>query len=109
MDQQNSHPVLIPPTVLFSERDFYLKNVKAFGEDALAVKKLFDKRGSSRCFHDKRGGYIQIHSVDAACLVGRRLELALSVNVLEERDGAPCLRELKLLRASPADCDPAGL
>ena len=109
MYQQNNHPALIPPTVLFSERDYYLKTVKAFGEDALAVKKLFDKRGNSRYFHDERGGYIQIHPADAARLVGRRLELALSVNVLEERGGAPCLRELKLLRASPADCDPAVL
>ena len=42
-------------------------------------------------------------------LQGRRWEFAVSVNVLEERDGEPCLRELKLLRASAADCDPAAL
>ena len=90
-------------------RDYYLKTVKAFGEDALAVKKLFDKRGNSRYLYEERGGYMQIHPADAARLIGRRLELALSVNVLEERDGTPCLRELKLLRASATDCDPAAL
>lgn len=106
MYQQNYHPELIHQTLLFSERDYYLKTVKAFGEDAVQVKKLFDKRGNTRYLYDPKAQYIQIHPADAARLQGRRWELAVSVNVLEERGGEPCLRELKLLRASAADCDP---
>ena len=109
MYQQNCHPELIHPTLLFSERDYYLKTVKAFGEDAVQVKKLFDKRGNTRCIYDPTAQYIQIHPADAVRLQGRRWEFAVSVNVLEERGGEPCLRELKLLRASAADCDPAAL
>ena len=109
MYQQNYHPELIHPTLLFSERDYYLKTVKAFGEDAGQVKKLFDKRGNTRYLYDPKAQYIQIHPSDAVRLQGRRWELAVSVNVLEERAGEPCLRELKLLRASAADCDPAAL
>ena len=109
MYQQNRHPALLHPTLLFSERDYYLKTVKAFGEDAVQVKKLFDKRGNTRYLYDARAQYIQIHPADAVRLQGRRWELAVSVNVLEERDGEPCLRELKLLRASAADCDPTVL
>ena len=109
MYQQNHHPELIHPTLLFSERDYYLKTVKAFGEDAVQVKKLFDKRGNTRYLYDPKAQYIQLHPADAVRLQGRRWEFAVSVNVLEERDGEPCLRELKLLRASAADCDPAAL
>ena len=83
--------------------------VKAFGKDAVQVKKLFDKRGNTRCIYDPKAQYIQIHPADAVRLQGRRWEFAVSVNVLEERGGEPCLRELKLLRASAADCDPAAL
>lgn len=107
MYQQNFHPELLHPTLLFSERDYYLKTVKAFGEDAVQVKRLFDKRGNTRCLYDPKAQYIQLHPADAVRLQGRHWELAVSVNVLEERDGEPCLRELKLLRASAADCDPA--
>lgn len=109
MYQQNHHPELIHPTLLFSERDYYLKTVKAFGEDAVQVKKLFDKRGNTRYLYDPKAQYIQLHPADAVRLQGRRWELAVSVNVLEERGGELCLRELKLLRASAADCDPASL
>ena len=109
MYQQNQHPELLSPTLYFSERDYYLKTVKCFGADALAVKKLFDKRGNSRYLYDPQGQYIQIHPADAVRLQGRKGEFALSVNVLEERGGESCLRELKLLRVAPADCDPAAL
>ncbi len=106
MYQQNCRPELWHPTMLFSERDYYLKTVKAFGADALSVKKLFDKRGIRRFYYDPEAGYIQFHPADAACLKGRSAELALSVNVMEERDGELVTRELKLLRATAADCAP---
>ena len=106
MYQQNNRPGLTHPTLFFSQRDYYLKTVKAFGADAAAVKKLFDKRGNDRYLYDARAGYIQIHPADARRLQGRDVELALSVNVLEDREGELCTRELKLLRALPGDCDP---
>ena len=100
----HQNKILAPhhPTMLFSEQDYYLKTAKAFGADALAVKKLFDKRGT-RYLYDSSAGYIQFHPADAARLMGRSVELALSVNVLEERDGEVITRELKLLRADAGD------
>ena len=105
MYQQNNRPGEAHPTLFFSPRDYYLKTVKAFGADAETIKKLFDKRGNDRYLYDARAGYIQIHPADALRLRGRSVELALSVNVLEEREGELCTRELKLLRALPDDCD----
>lgn len=109
MYQQNYHPQLIHPTMFFSDRDYYLKTVKAFGADAEAIRKLFDKRGNRRYLYNAQAGSIQIHPADAVRLRGRNVELALSVNVLEEREGETVTRELKLLRAAPADCDPKTL
>ena len=106
MYQQNHHPSALDQTLLFSEKDYYLKTVKAFGEDALTVRQYFDKRKISRYRYHEQAGYIQFHPSDAARLQGRDLELALSVNVLENRDGTAFLRELKLLKASPSECAP---
>lgn len=85
-------------TMLFSEKDYYLKTVKAFGEDAKAVKRLFDKRGANYSYNN-RGEYIQFRPEDAKHLRGRNVELALSVNVMEEREGEIMTRELKLVKA----------
>ncbi|MBR2529069.1 MAG: radical SAM protein [Blautia sp.] len=106
MYQQNHHPGLIHPTLFFSERDYYLKTVKAFGTDAALVKRIFDKHRNNRYLYQAQAGYIQIHPQDVSLLQGRNVELALSINVLEEREGERVTRELKLLRVTPCDCDP---
>ena len=94
------------PTMYFSPRDFYLKTVKAFGADAERVRRLLEKRGVTRFRYSADGGFIQLHPEEARQLRGRNIELALSVNVLEEREGARFCRELKLLRAAAEDCAP---
>ncbi len=104
MYQQNKMLAPHHPTLLFSEQDYYLKTVKAFGDEALLVKKLFDRRGVTRYLYDARAGYIQFHPADASHLRGRPVEPVLSVNVLEPRDGEVITRELKLLRATVDDC-----
>ena len=97
------------PTMFFSPRDFYLKTVKAFGADAERVRRLLEKRGAVRYRCDEEGGFIQLHPEEARMLRGRDVELALSVNVLEEREEGTICRELKLLRATAEDCSPEKL
>ena len=101
---QNYPGRLDDPTLLFSERDFYLKTVKAFGEDAGRVRRVLEKRGFTRWRYDAEGGFLQLHPEGARLLRGRSVELALSVNVLEEREEGRICRELKLLRATAEDC-----
>mgnify|MGYP002869059545 CR=1 FL=1 len=107
--QQNTLLGKPHPTFLFSPKDYYLKTVKAFGEEALTVKKLFDRRGLTRYLYDAKAGYIQFHPELSGQLCGRSLELAVSVNVMEPRNHEVITRELKLLRALPDDCEPAFL
>ena len=80
--------------------------MKAFGADAEQVRRLFEKRGVTRFHCDAAGGFIQFHPGEARHLQGRGVELALSVNVLEEREDGMICRELKLQRALPNDCCP---
>lgn len=109
MYQQNKVCNNPDSTMLFSEKDFYLKTVKAFGKDADTVKRLFDRRGITEYVINRRGEYIQFHPKYASQLKGRSVELALSVNVFEDRDGEIMTRELKLMRANDSDCEPEKL
>lgn len=106
---QNAAGQADDPTLFFSPRDFYLKSVKAFGADALRVRRLLEKRGVTCWRYDAAGGFVQLHPAQARHLRGRGVELALSVNVLEEREEGRICRELKLLRATAEDCSPERL
>lgn len=109
MYQQN-HALAQPhSSLLFSEKDYYLKTVKVFGEDAVTVKKLFDKRGMTDYIYNAKGSFLQFHPKAARQLIGRNVELALSIDVLEYVDGEVVTKELKLLRADARDLDPANL
>ncbi len=105
MYQQNHVLARGGRTMYFSEQDYYLKTVKAFGKDALTVRQVFERAGNRNYIYDRQNRFIQFHPADVGLLRGRSLELAISVNVMEERDGGTAARELKLLRASVADCE----
>ena len=107
--QQNRFSGAWHPSLYFSDKDFYLKTVKAFGEDARRAAALFQKRGVSRFLYDCEACYIQFHPEEVKHLKNRSLELALSINVREERNGEFVTRKLKLLRAEPDDCRPENL
>lgn len=109
MYQQNHVLARGDRTMYFSERDYYLKTVKAFGNDAVQVRRILDKAGVRSYIYDRENQFIQFHPADAHLLKGRNLELAISVNVMEERDGEIVSRELKLLSALEADCRPEKL
>jgi len=109
MYQQNYVYSTHHSSLMFSEKDYYLKTVKAFGTDAVVVKRLFDKRGITDYIYNTQGEFIQFHPKYAAQLKGRGAELALSVNVMEFRDNEFYVRELKLLRADLGDLDPSNM
>ena len=73
------------------------------------MRRLLEKRGVERFRYNEEGGFIQLHPAEARHLNGRGVELALSVNVLEEREEGRICRELKLLRAVAEDCEPEKL
>jgi len=99
MYQQNHILARGDRTMYFSPEDYYLRTVKAFGADAVQVRRIFDKVGNRNYIYSRENNFIQFHPRDAHLLTGRGTELAVSVCVMEERDGENVTRELKLLRA----------
>lgn len=109
MYQQNHILAKGHPTMYFSNQDYYLKTVKAFGKDAVQVRQILTKAGRSNYIYDRENQFIQFHPDDAHLLSGRPLELAISVNVMEQREEGIHCRELKLLRADALSCQPQNL
>ena len=109
MYQQNKVLSKAPATMYFSPKDYYLKGVKAFGADAIQVRRILEKAGVRTFTYDKENEFILFHPQYARLFKGRNMELALSINVMEPRGGEVVARELKLLRALPGDCDPEKL
>lgn len=109
MYQQNHILAKGHRTMYFSDQDYYLKTVKAFGKDAVQVRQILTRAGRDNYIYDRENQFIQFHPADARLLVGRPLELAISVNVMEQREEGILCRELKLLRADAPDCLPQNL
>ena len=81
---------------VMSQKDFYLKTIKAFGKDAARAERMLRGRGRSDFSMDRESGFIQMSPACAQLLGGTGIELAISYNVREMREGSMCLRELRL-------------
>ena len=79
-----------------SQKDFYLKTVKAFGDDAKRAKAILDANRLTQYRMDAEHGYIQFAPACAAKLADTDMELAISYNVREMRGGEDVIRELRL-------------
>ena len=80
----------------FSEKDFYLKTAKAFGDDAKKAKEILKKKGLTDYEWNNDYHFFQFNPKYIPDLKGADIEIGISYNVQEERDGSFVLRELKL-------------
>ena len=93
---QNTGAARGDKTLLMSQKDFYLKTVKAFGDDARRVKAVLDANKLTQYKMDAEHGYIQFAPACAGKLADLDMELAISYNVREMRGGEEFIRELRL-------------
>lgn len=93
---QNTAAPLMDSTYIMSEKDFYLKTVKAFGKEAELAEQILKKHGCKNYRADRELQFIQISPSDAALLKGKGMELGISYNVCENRGGENCVRELRI-------------
>jgi pyruvate formate-lyase activating enzyme-like uncharacterized protein len=98
--QQNTGHVL-PRRMYFSQRDYFLKSAKVFGEDVPAVRKLFDKAGYDDYQLGGQEQYLEFHVNKISSLKKMDLEVGLSSNVIETRGDEQVLRELKVDVTTP--------
>jgi len=93
------------PEYVMSQKDFYIKTVKAFGKDAARAERMLRERHRADYAVDRENGLIQMSPACAALLRGTGMELAISYNVREMREGAFYLRELRLDYVRAAEFD----
>jgi len=98
--QQNSGRAL-PKWVYFSQRDYFLKSAKVFGEDVQAVRQVLDRAGPREYQINEEHGYLEFHVNRIGSLKKLEIEVGLSINVIETRQEGPVLRELKLDVTTP--------
>jgi pyruvate formate-lyase activating enzyme-like uncharacterized protein len=98
--QQNSiHP--LPKTMYFSHTDYFLKSAKVFGEDIATVQRFFQKTGYKNYEINTEHNYLEFHVSQIRSLKKFEIEIGLSSNVFETRDGERYIRELKVDITSP--------
>jgi pyruvate formate-lyase activating enzyme-like uncharacterized protein len=93
---QNSASPLTDRTYHWSQRDFYLKTIKAFGRDADRAEEIFRSQGCVDFYRSGNRDVLQFHPSLVKLLEDTDMELGISYNVKEWRDGQECIRELRI-------------
>ncbi len=91
----------VPPTAAFSERDYFFKVAKVFGDDVSLVQAALDGAG------EPYAGYLEFHPALIERLRGMNLEVGIGTCVVEHRPEGQVLRELKIGLTRPELFDPA--
>jgi pyruvate formate-lyase activating enzyme-like uncharacterized protein len=97
--QNNGHP--IPKTMYFSQKDFFLKTARVFGDDIPLVQAALDRSGQSRYQVNSELGYLEFHPEHVKSLGKLEVEIGISSNVIETREEELVLRELKVDVTTP--------
>lgn len=105
--QQNAGHKL-PPTYVFSERDYFWKTVKVFEPDVHRVRRALRGQPLELRRTSDQEGCLELHPSQVAALAaaGLDVDLGLSYNVFETRADGQYLRELKLALIRPATFEP---
>jgi uncharacterized protein len=90
------------PLLYFSQKDYFLKSAKVFGEEMAPVKAAFDNKGVTNFHIDEDRNFIEFHVDKVKLLKKLDIEIGISTNVLEKRDSEIYLRELKVDLTTPA-------
>lgn len=93
--QQNMGQSL-PPTHYFSEKDYFLKSAKVYGDDIAKVLQVLRRKRVKEYVRNEEYDYLEFH-VDKIRLLGRmNVEIGISSSVFEMRPDGQYLRELKV-------------
>jgi uncharacterized protein len=85
----------------FSQKDYFLRSAKVFGDEIAPVMEAFDKKSVKDYHIDEERNFLEFHVSKIKLLKELDVEIGISVNVLETRDGDSYLRELKVDMTTP--------
>ncbi len=104
--QQNTQQLALPP-LTFSPRDYFLRSAKVFGRDISRSRRALAAAGAGRGRLNRDYNYLEFPLADVPALANLDVEIGLSANVIEARDGEPCVREVAVDLTTPNTFDPA--
>ena len=87
----------------FSPRDYFLKSAKVFGKEISQVRRFFQKARNENFVINEEYNYLEFHVRQIKSLKKFDIEVGLSTNVFENRNGERYIRELKLDITTPQD------
>ncbi|HEX9330337.1 MAG TPA: radical SAM protein, partial [Anaerolineales bacterium] len=100
MYKQNSGHHL-PPRMCFSQRDYFLKTAKVFGEDIPAVQQALEKSGYDDYVISNEHNSLEFHVNQISSLKKLNIDVGISSQVIETRKKETVLRELKVDVTTP--------
>lgn len=94
-----------PSQAAFSQKDFFIKSAKVFGEDIGPVLQVFKKKNYTDYVLNESYNFLEFHPRLVKTLAKLNPEVGISYAVWEERDGEAVLRELKVDYTTADDFD----
>ncbi len=91
----------LPKRMCFSQKDYFLKTAKVFGDDIRAVQKIFDKADYRDYVVNSQNNYLEFHVTQVSSLKKLDVEIGISSNVIEMRENEQVIRELKVDVTTP--------
>lgn len=98
--QQNSGQS-IPKTMFFSQKDYFLKTARVFGDAIPLIQQALEKSDYSDYFINEKKAYLEFHVDRIKSLNKLDVEIGISSNVIEKRGADLVMRELKLDVTTP--------
>lgn len=96
----------VPPTHYFSDKDYFLKSAKVYGDDIPKVLKVLRQKRVKEFARNEDYDYLEFH-VDQIRLLGKmNVAVGISSSVFEVRPDGQYLRELKVDLTYPGLFDP---
>jgi len=94
-----------PVRAEFSEKDFFFKTAKVFGDDIPAALSRLREEGIHEYRLDTDLSYLEFHVRHIHLLQGLDVELAICTSIMEQREDGEYLRELRVDLSYPDQLD----
>lgn len=98
---QQNRQIWVDKIYYFSEKDYFLKSAKVFGDDVRKVLKILKDKKKINYRINEEYQYLEFDIRDIRFLKGFPIEVGISTNIVEERFDGNYLRELKIERVTP--------
>lgn len=104
---QANHNVKLSGVEYFSDKDFFIKTVKGYGDDVEKIKAVLDNKSAVHYNNDKTRGIIEFSPKDVEYLKDYDMELGLTYMAVDydEGYGRNVLRELCIDKIEPKTFD----